>query len=393
MDAGSPRAVPSVSSPTPTEAVADLLAAHVDELADVAFRAARALDSQIAQTEESRGHEAAAANLLLLARALREGRGPTPAEVEAVAGVAVERARQGVSSTAFARGYSTVLRHVWERLLGLARDAGVDEASLHEPLQVLWAWADAMAEHASAEFARYELEQARHDEQARTQFLSHLLEGSLSAAEIRARAASFGLQPGRQHVAVHAALAPGTDLPAFERALRSALGGRRALVGLQGDEVVGVLPAEPRLEPGVGVVAVGPPAELADLRRSHEVASRLLAAAVRLGCTGSVRVEDVMLRMVVAGEDDIGQLLEERLLAPLASAREDLAGTVDSYLRNGMRIESVAQELFLHPNSVRKRLKRFEELTGADLTDTGSVVQVWWAMRRRELVAPPAAEA
>jgi DNA-binding PucR family transcriptional regulator len=34
----------------------------------------------------------------------------------------------------------------------------------------------------------------------------------------------------------------------------------------------------------------------------------------------------------------------------------------------------------VHPNTIRYRLSRFGTLTGADLSSTDTLVEVWWAL-------------
>jgi DNA-binding PucR family transcriptional regulator len=34
----------------------------------------------------------------------------------------------------------------------------------------------------------------------------------------------------------------------------------------------------------------------------------------------------------------------------------------------------------VHPNTIRYRLTRFRALTGADLSSTDTLVEVWWAL-------------
>jgi DNA-binding PucR family transcriptional regulator len=35
----------------------------------------------------------------------------------------------------------------------------------------------------------------------------------------------------------------------------------------------------------------------------------------------------------------------------------------------------------MHVNSLRHRLERYREITGADLADTETVAEVWWALQ------------
>ena len=44
----------------------------------------------------------------------------------------------------------------------------------------------------------------------------------------------------------------------------------------------------------------------------------------------------------------------------------------------------------LHPNTLRYRLRRFEELTRCDLKDPDRRMEVWWALERARLDAAAA---
>lgn len=62
----------------------------------------------------------------------------------------------------------------------------------------------------------------------------------------------------------------------------------------------------------------------------------------------------------------------ERVLGPLETERErheDLAQTLEAYLDAHGSLNEVARRLFLHRNTVRQRLRRVAEVTGADLAD------------------------
>src|ERR1700761_6120434 len=50
---------------------------------------------------------------------------------------------------------------------------------------------------------------------------------------------------------------------------------------------------------------------------------------------------------------------------------QTLIQTTRLYLETGMRVEATARAMFLHANTLRYRLGRFEELTGSDLKDSG----------------------
>lgn len=65
----------------------------------------------------------------------------------------------------------------------------------------------------------------------------------------------------------------------------------------------------------------------------------------------------------------------ERVLGPLETERErheDLAQTLEAYLDAHGSLNEVARRLFLHRNTVRQRLRRISEITGADLSNGDS---------------------
>jgi DNA-binding PucR family transcriptional regulator len=39
----------------------------------------------------------------------------------------------------------------------------------------------------------------------------------------------------------------------------------------------------------------------------------------------------------------------------------------------------------VHPNTLRHRLRRFEETTGTTLRDPRHLVELWWALERQRL--------
>ena len=57
-----------------------------------------------------------------------------------------------------------------------------------------------------------------------------------------------------------------------------------------------------------------------------------------------------------------------RIYRPLQAHSTELLTTLWSYLDNGRSLEATARELFVHPNTVRYRLKRVSEVIGWDAT-------------------------
>ncbi|MGL3150591.1 PucR family transcriptional regulator [Microbacterium sp. A82] len=127
-----------------------------------------------------------------------------------------------------------------------------------------------------------------------------------------------------------------------------------------------------RLEPtfGNGYVVLGPPvAALVDAGQSARAALAGFAVA-RAWRTAPrpVEADDLLPERALAGDPLAKQTLIERIYRPLQAHSTDLVTTLWSYLDNGRSLEATARELFIHPNTVRYRLKRVSEVIGWDAT-------------------------
>ena len=81
-----------------------------------------------------------------------------------------------------------------------------------------------------------------------------------------------------------------------------------------------------------------------------------------------VEADDLLPERALAGDPLAKQTLVERIYRPLQAHSADLVTTLWSYLDNGRSLEATARELFVHPNTVRYRLKRVSEVIGWDAT-------------------------
>ena len=78
----------------------------------------------------------------------------------------------------------------------------------------------------------------------------------------------------------------------------------------------------------------------------------------------------------------------QTILGPLAEdGQRDELRTLEEFLRAHGSVNGVARALFLHRNTVRQRLKRIGQLTGADLEDAGQRVQLYLAVLGQNALA------
>lgn len=289
------------------------------------------------------------------------------------------------------------VRAAWELLRADPALAEVDEAARLEGLYAMWEWADATQAEEAALRWRAELRDvaaAGAGEDERDRFLRALLQGTLAPGEVRSRASAYGLLPGRRYLAVRGRAAVDADARALAREIHAsgAEDGFGVLVDVIEGDVCGVVSRTPRTG-GAGVVGVGFEADLTRVADSYRMATRALETAVAFGLDGVVTIDDLSLRPAILAESHLGDRLVRRYFEPLAALGEfgaTVEATVSSYLSHGMRIDESARSLFIHPNTLRHRLDRFQQLTGADLRRTQDVAELWWALERRRLDEPVA---
>ena len=138
------------------------------------------------------------------------------------------------------------------------------------------------------------------------------------------------------------------------------------------DDELTFLEIASRLEPsfGPGYVVLGP-AVVALVDASQSARAALAGFAVARAWRSAprpVEADDLLPERALAGDPLAKQTLIERIYRPLQAHSTDLVTTLWSYLDNGRSLEATARELFVHPNTVRYRLKRVSEVIGWDAT-------------------------
>jgi DNA-binding PucR family transcriptional regulator len=182
-------------------------------------------------------------------------------------------------------------------------------------------------------------------------------------------------------VAVVAGNAPDGDpehvLDDAERVCRGA--GLDALAGLQGDRLVLVVASDDALEArvrrldaayGKGPVVLGP--AVADIGTAGASAAAALAglrvAAAWPEAPRPVEAEALLPERALDGDTAACDALVD-IYNALGEAGDAVRETVTTYLASGAAIETTARAMFLHPNTVRYRLRKAVEASGVALTE------------------------
>jgi hypothetical protein len=213
------------------------------------------------------------------------------------------------------------------------------------------------------------------------------------------RAAALGFDPAAAvRVVVGNPVADAPEALLGELRRHAARSGRSVLVGVQGNRLI-VLLSEPERSPGTGLgrlvdgfgpgpVVVGPVAPgLASAHTSaREALAGLRAAPGRPGAPRPVAADDLLPERALCGDAAAHRALVDGVVAPLAQAGGPLLSTLTSYLEGGGALESCARDLFVHPNTVRYRLRRVSDLTGRTPTDPRDALVLRTALIAARLV-------
>ncbi|MDX6234733.1 MAG: hypothetical protein QOH68_3851 [Nocardioidaceae bacterium] len=148
-----------------------------------------------------------------------------------------------------------------------------------------------------------------------------------------------------------------------------------------------------------GLVAMGEPVLTPrQVPRAYEQARRALVARQASGEPwGSIAYSDLGVDRILAVEGNAGEV--ERLITQWLGELmkydqahgADLVPTLATYLDRGGRYDETAQALSIHRNTLRYRLSRIAEISGHDLADTETRLNLHLATRAWRLRSGPAA--
>jgi DNA-binding PucR family transcriptional regulator len=128
----------------------------------------------------------------------------------------------------------------------------------------------------------------------------------------------------------------------------------------------------------------------ASLARARDLAELVRTGAVRGG--GVVRWSDHLPALLLTRDTGLVAEMARSRLAPLARLRrpqrERMADTLLSWLESGLNANEAAERLHIHPQTVRYRMRRLEELFGARLRDPGERFELELVLRARRILGP-----
>jgi|GEM_PF-1496230 len=294
-----------------------------------------------------------------------------------------DRAVQGIPAEDVVSAYRVVMGILREAFIACAESLDVPPDAILAGTRLLWDLTDRYSTELVAASRRIDLDFARRDERARLAFLQRLLTGSLLPPELVVGGGAYGLLPDVEYWVCRGRQPDGPPhLLAREVETAGAGPHFRPLVGSIDGDLVAVTARRPTAIAG-GVLAVAGPVPPAALASAFAEATRLLNVAVRFDRHGLVDGNSLSVRIAVVEEGELSEALVARYVAPVLASGHNAAAILDTlrcFLAHRRHVGQTATALSTHTNTVRYRLARYTELTGADLTDTETLIEVWWAL-------------
>ncbi len=281
-------------------------------------------------------------------------------------------------------------RAAWRGAADLALSAGVSAPVAIATAEAIFVYADELAADVVEGYLRIQSDQAGELERRRRRVTSLLLDADGHDPDALAHAAELARWPLPRTLAV-VALQSDSPLGLVRRLDADALAGADAA----GAWLVIPDPEGPgrpaALERAVGneTAALGPTVEPADAPRS------LRWARVALGLAGSgalpsgrlLRTEQHLADLVLLQDEELARALARRALAPLAelptAERERLLQTLAAWLDHQRHTPQIAALLHVHPQTVRYRMAKLQDLLGDALDTPAGRFELGLALRVR----------
>jgi len=371
--------------------VAEALRARLAEVADSAVLAiieevpsyAGALTGRMGEVIRNAVQLALGGFLTLATRQGAEA--PRAPAIEGAYQLGRDEARSGRTVEALLAAYRVGARNSWRDMADAAVGAGIEPGQLARFAELVFAYIDELSA-ASVAGHTDELESSGRVRQRNLERLARALLSGAPADAVNAAAERADWEPPGTLTAVvlpesqvsHAltaldaqVLQPTDDVPGVAEGHASLLvpssgsaTSRRSLLrALHGTDAV-----------------VGPSVPWLEAAASHRRTLRCAA----LGLEGLVDSDDHLAALVLSADADARADLRARVLAPLADLRpataEKLTDTLRSWLLNHGRRDAIAEELFVHAQTVRYRVGQLREVYGDRLEDPAFVLDATLAL-------------
>lgn len=280
------------------------------------------------------------------------------------------------------RAYRLNLAVVHQRFLELANEDDLMPELTLAGSELLWELSDQFISSTIEAYQHFASSQAVRSSLERADLVRELLRGGGKAVEV-GRLRALGVDPGARYAAVIATPVNGDVerlIPRLEE-FGSTTTARGLATQIAG-QCVGVVASRPDQLAMEALVSIGDWVEIAELPSSMATAQAVSAVA-DVERPGLHDLSTETWRLAVARSPSISSHLWEAYVAPFEPHTEvgdQMLHTLATFLTHGRSVRETAEALFVHQNTVRYRITHYEGLVGRSLTETGTLVELAWAL-------------
>ncbi len=328
-----------------------------------------------------------------------------PHDLSAPRRTGARRAAQGAPLSAVLSAFRIGFAFMWDVVADEAhRTALVSDADLVRAASDVWTLNEMFTTEMISAYRDVMTERAVREDQTRSALVAALLEGTATTTKTVWEAADLLSLPyqGRFVVVVAETISLAQPaLPTVEHHLRARDIG--SAWRLRPDQQVGIVSFRPATPVGIltevlqgaanGRIGVSP--TYSHLERTAEAMhlARIALASVPAGRVEVCVFDDSPMATLVASSPTTSYRIAQQTLGPIldldAEQRDLLLETIDTFYKaKGSTIE-MGKYLFCHPNTVRHRLRRIEQLTGKSFDDPVAAAEMYVALEAfRRLPSP-----
>jgi hypothetical protein len=300
------------------------------------------------------------------------------------------QARLGIPLSAVLRAFRIAGTFAYEGIIDRVAPPRVLTPEQLIPVNAMvWQIIDSFSDVIADAYTEVATESARYDEKARLAVVDSLLEGRYTKPEEFEDAARvLQLPAAGPFVVVY-----GESDAALGLSRMVGFGDLRSVWRRLPDGEVGVVAVgrtadlralRKSLEGGSSAVGISPPVSGLPLIPAALSRARIARACLAPGEVGVIGFGERPVSTLVAGAPKLARELARDVLRDLltlpAAERDVLLVTLRAWFTEHGSARDAAERLFVHPNTVRYRIRRVQELTGRDVGDPRGVAELYLAV-------------
>jgi DNA-binding PucR family transcriptional regulator len=333
---------------------------------------------------------------------LRTGHPPNEAVARSLAMVGADRAAQGIPLSDLLQAFRISARSAAEMIDSVVREQDLDRDAALWAMESVVNWVDLISNLASRDYTRAQARMLHESEERRRGFLLDLLYGGIAGEQALERADEVGWDPAADYWVGMFGSERGTE-PGQEVKDRISAAFEFGFVARTRGELVVLLSLGPDDDPlaaektaekiadefGLHAGVTLPRSGIDGVRRAYLEAEEALEIARSLG-SRLVRHDEAVLDRILRRDPELLAELVEQTVAPLVSYDRtkgtDLTLTLETYLDENTSPTRTATALHTHPQTVRYRLSRIEDITGLRMDTAEGRLRLLLGLRARRLL-------